>query len=95
MTAIVQSICCFEIYSTIWQKLKITCFRVYSFLEYGIHLFGNLALQGFYEYMKYNTEAYYDIGRIISVRNVHMSLYFMKTLTMPFKTGYQCLSSIL
>ena len=45
------SICYFETHSTIWQKPKITCFRIHSFLEYVIHLYGNLAMQPFYVYM--------------------------------------------
>ena len=97
MTAIELSICCFETYSTSCQKLKITCFCVLSSLEYGIHLYEYLAMQPFY--MQYNIEEYYDRRRSISVRNVHMSLYILKTLKMLFKTlllqGYQCLSSML
>ena len=64
-----------------------------------IHLFRNLAMQSCYEYIYYNIEEYYDIGRSISVINMQMSLYFMKTLKMSFKISllhrYQCLSSIL
>ena len=43
-------------------------------------------MQRFYECMLYTIEEYYDIERSISVRNVHMSLCFMKILQMPFKT---------
>ena len=79
-----KSICCFKTYS-IWQKkLKITCFRVYSFLEYCIHLYENFAKQPFSEYMYYNIIEYYVIRRSISVLCVENE--YGRTLKQFFQT---------